>query len=179
MTRTAVTTLGLAVGACLAGMVGKTAGQAGGGNEGPIVLSVGRIEQIRADQYSEFTVTLYLDNVGQEPVYLSPVPGELAGTLEILANPKGSRARPGRLYSRSRPYSGYAFEDLFKLMPGRRLRYSLVVRYRPPFVGEGTIELRARYDPREMAKGDPRAFAAPLEAEPVEIPVRKANVKKY
>ena len=145
----------------------------------PVLLAVGRIEEIRADQASEITVTLYLHNAAQEPVYVSPVPGEIAGTLEILAMQKGSKARPVKLYSRSRPYRGYAFEDLFRLMPGRLQRYSLVLRYQPLFAGEGTIELWARYDPSEMAKGDPRAFAGPLISERIEIPVRRARVKQY
>lgn len=145
----------------------------------PVLLTVGRIEEIRADETSEITVTMFLHNVSHEPLYVSPVPGEIAGALEILATPEGSKARPVRLYSRSRPYSGYAFEDLFRLMPGRMQRYSLVVTYRPLFKGEGTIELWVKYDPSEMAKGNTQAFALPLESEHVEIPVRKARVKRY
>jgi hypothetical protein len=117
--------------------------------------------------YQMFEVTLRLSNRTEEPVYVSPVIGEINGSLSVYARRAGTSGRPIGIYGNDTRSNCHSFEDLFKLMPGRTLERPLQVYYPTQFPQtDNQIEIWGEYDFREMKRVDPRAAAEKLVSEP-------------
>lgn len=138
-------------------------------------LQVSVPAQWPADRAVRRPVRLTIVNHGAVPAFLSPAMAEIAGTVEILMRRTGSLDTPVRLHATTRPYAGFRFDDLFRLMPKHRVSQTFWIQYEPPFAGEGTIELWAEYDCSEMAQGDARAFAGLLRSKTVVVPIVRSE----
>jgi hypothetical protein len=117
--------------------------------------------------YQMFEVTLRLSNRTDEPVYVSPVIGEINGSLTVYARRAGTTERPLDIYGHDKRSNYGSLDDLFKLMPGRTLERPLQVYYPTQFPQtDNQIEIWGEYDFREMKRVDPRAAAEKLVSEP-------------
>ena len=136
-------------------------------------LNVAQISQIPADREQKCPVRLRILNSGKTSAYLTPSISDLSGRLDIFVREVGSDAFPRQLFSVERPHSGFAFEDLFELKPGRELIQTIWGTCEPLFSGEGMVEIWAEYDASEMGNGDSRAFAGRLSSEHIRVPVMR------
>lgn len=135
-----------------------------------VSVSPGRV--LPADTRTPWVFSVRLRNHGPESTYISPVPGQVGGRFEIWARDVVG-GRTVRLYERAIRCRGCAFEDLFLFRPHTVHDYHPEVCFQAPFAGEGTLDVWAVYDMREMAQVDPRAFAERLESKPVRVKVKR------
>jgi hypothetical protein len=137
-----------------------------------VQLGIARPESLPAASRQPLRVALYLENVGSAPVYVSPGLTELGGCVRLLARKSGSKDGPTVLFNLEHSYHGFDLDDLFKLLPGRMTRYTILVDYRP-IATRGEIDIWAEYDGREMSRGDKRALAVFLRSPILTVPVRR------
>jgi hypothetical protein len=126
-----------------------------------VQLGIARPESLPAASRQPLRVALYLENVGSAPVY-----------VRLLARKSGSKDGPTVLFNLEHSYHGFDLDDLFKLLPGRMTRYTILVDYRP-IATRGEIDIWAEYDGREMSRGDKRALAVFLRSPILTVPVRR------
>lgn len=145
----------------------------------PLSLRIGTSDAIPPDEDAQLEVHLHLRNNALDPIRVPPAMGLIASSLEIFARPVGSKVPPRLLRASISIYNGYLLDDLFKLMPQRELENTVSVRYRPLFKGEGAIEIWAKYDCGQMARGSPLAFSGSVTSDPIIVGVRRQEVKRY
>lgn len=131
-----------------------------------VVLRAGVPDRIFARDCLPFRVRLELVNLGSRSIYVSPVIGQMFGTLRILARRAGSQDQPQILYDYGVSDPSWTFQDLLELRRHRRLELSLAVNYKASLGTQGDIEVWAEYDARRMVEVDKRAFAGSLRSAP-------------
>jgi hypothetical protein len=143
-----------------------------------LLLGVSRPTFVTGKRCHEIVVTLFLENHGREAAYVSPVMGQMASTLKILARRSGTRDEPVLLYSSPGGRPGFFdLGDLFKLLPERALEFQLRLPYpveRLPAM-DGHIEIWAEYDFRAMKSIQPDAAGAILKSDPEIADIKFAN----
>jgi hypothetical protein len=138
-----------------------------------VVFSVALPDELIVDDANRFGIQLRLSNSTDQPLYVSPVIGQLEGHLKILARRQGATTLPAVLYDKKFTGGGRDLDDLFRLLPGRTLRLDLDVSYPEDALtrAPGLIEIWAEYDCTGMKRLGDRALAVSLASERAVAPV--------